>query len=195
MYAPASERGNSNDSLAQPHLELRAESEKDAGLPVPQKHQSNVRFHHQVDAHLVDIVGGLLPHVLLDHLHLPVTQLQLIVLYDKGSSGPIQDHAPSCVPLHHCGTPRVFCQLHSTHPQEDLDVLGAGGSRSTTGDVLGNNTKGILGAAVPTTVVLEEQKAVKGQGRVVSTCGCGWPQRLSARHTCSSVYSQFPLKL
>lgn len=59
-------------------LELRAESEKDAGLLVPQKHQANVGFHHQVVAHLMDEVGGLLPHTLLDHLHLAVTQFQLI---------------------------------------------------------------------------------------------------------------------
>lgn len=59
----------------------------------------------------------------------------------------------------------MFCRLHPTHPQEDLDVLGAGGSCGTTGDVLGDNTKGILDAAVPITVVLEEQKAVRGQGR------------------------------
>lgn len=90
----------------------------------------------------------------------------------------------------------MFYRLHPTHPQEDLDVLGAGGSCGTTGDVLGDNTKGILEAAVPITVVLEEQKAVRGQGRVVSTWGCGWPRvRLSLRHTCSSVYPQFPLKL
>lgn len=161
MSAPAPERA----SLAQPHLELRAESKKDAGLPVPLKHQASVSFHHQVDAHLVDIVGGLLPEALLDHLHLAIGQLQLIVLCNKGSSGTSQGHPPQVCPCPTVEPQGALPRLHPTHPQEDLDVLGAGGSCGTTGDVLGDNTKGILEAAVPITVVLEEQKAVRGQGR------------------------------